>query len=181
MTVSGLECWNWALCSKWFHKPLAGQASPLLPPEGVKSYCTGLEIWAGSGPRNSWDSMPMTGRITEFGGWKGIQYLAGSKDNIPWRCTSRWKRREEAKGETNAKKGGKNTDALAKNLCKLYRRTFPTVLLKWFCLWSRGSQKRPPHVPSMSRAFWALFCSCPRQVVLSYKEIRHSTRSDFRH
>lgn len=67
MTVSGLECWNWALFSKWFHKPLAGQASPLLPPEGVKSYCMGLEIWPGSSPRNSWDTCPWLGESPSLG------------------------------------------------------------------------------------------------------------------
>ena len=27
------------------------------------------------------------------------------------------------------------------------------------------ARKKPPHVPSRSGAFWALFCSCPRQVI----------------
>lgn len=107
-------------------------------------------------PGNSRDRVPTT-RITEFQSWKGIQDLAGrqQRQQARERRTSRWSGREAKEGAADPEREWRNTDAMLESLCKVYRHTFPTLLLKLFCVFDieRGKLQRVPSGALSSRCF----------------------------
>lgn len=132
MTVSELECRNWTLFIKWFHKPQAGETSCQILLQGT---------WGLSRirPGNSRDRVP-TARITELQSWKGIQDLAGRqrRQQARERRTSRWRSREAKEAAADPQRGSRNTDAMLESLCKVYRHTFPHSSLETIlCLWKK--------------------------------------------